>query len=412
MESSDRMVPVLRVAASQVVAAARATPVVVLMGARQTGKSTLVQTLPGLAGHRYLTLDDFDLRSQAEVDPEAVVARAPKLIIDEVQRARDVLIAVKRAVDSDHRRTKGRFVLTGSANLLAMERLAETLAGRASYVTLWPMGRRERLGLGQTGIWDRFFDQPPARWPSLVADRSEPADWRAEVRRGGFPEPALTLDEEQRRHWFTGYVRTFLERDLPAFRAVERPIEFRRLMEALALRTGALVNQAEVGRDLGMSQPQVHRYLSILETGYQIVRVPAFSVNRTKRLIKTPKLYWADTGLGFHLSGVREPRGADLENLILSDLLVWREAQARRAEVCYWRTAAGAEVDFVVERGRQVLPIEVKAAARVGHQDAAALEVFLDEYPDLARGGLVLHGGSEVGWLTRRVLAMPWWLAC
>lgn len=403
-----------RIATAAIERALRTAPVVVLLGARQTGKTTLVRSLPSLAGRPYLTLDDFDLRMQADADPESVVRRAPTLVLDEVQRSRDLLIAVKRAVDDDTARTPGRFVLTGSANLLMLERVSETLAGRAVYVTLWPFTRRERLGLGRTGVWSELLSAPFGRWRDLLAaDAGPKEDWRGAARLGGLPVPAHELpDDEARALWFSGYVQTYLERDLQALRAVENLADFRRLMRAACLRIGGLLNQTEMGRDVGIVQPQVHRFLNLMEASYQAIRLPAFAVNRTRRLIKAPKLYWSDTALALFLAGEAEPRGAHLENLVLMDLLAWRDVQPRRPEVLYWRTATGIEVDFVIETPQRVLPIEVKAASRVGPSDAKGLEAFLEEYPDLADGALLLHGGSETFPLTRRVLAVPWWRVC
>ena len=153
------------------------------------------------------------------------------------------------------------------------------------------------------------------------------------------------------------------------------------------LRTGQVVNQAGLGRDAALPQPTVHRYLNLLETSYLLVRLPAYSVNRTRRLIKSPKLYWGDTGVALHLAQVAEPGGAHLENLVLNDLLAWRDARDDRAEVLYWRTAAGEEVDFVIEAGDWLLPIEVKATERPRLRDAANLRTFRAEYGDRARGG-------------------------
>jgi uncharacterized protein len=400
-----------RAAASAMERAARIAPVVVLLGARQTGKTTLLQSMPLLEGRPYLTLDDFDLRIQAEKEPEAVVARAPKLVLDEVQRARDLLIAVKRAVDADPERTPGRFVLTGSANLLMLERIAETLAGRAVYVTLWPFTRRERLGLGRTGAWSELLASPFSGWREVLEAQDGPAEeWRTTVSLGGLPVPTYRLQSaEDRSLWFSGYVQTYLERDLQALRAVENLADFRRLMRAACLRIGNLVNQTELGRDVGIVQPQVHRFLNLMEASYQGVRLSPYSVNRTRRLIKAPKLYWSDTALALFLAGETEPRGAHLENFILMDLLAWRDLQAPRPEVLYWRTATGLEVDFVVETPKRLVPIEIKASSRVATGDAKGLEAFLDEYPDLVDGALVLYGGGEVFPLTRRVLAAPWW---
>jgi predicted AAA+ superfamily ATPase len=292
-----------------------------------------------------------------------------------------------------------------------LERLGETLAGRAVYVTLWPFTRRERLGLGRTGIWAELLATPFAEWRDLLAAQESPAeDWRATARLGGLPVPARGIaDDEQRALWFSGYVQTYLERDLQALRAVENLPDLRRLMRAACLRIGGLLNQTELSRDVGIVQPQAHRFLNLMEASYQAIRLPAFAVNRTRRLIKAPKLYWSDTALALFLAGETEPRGAHLENLVLVDLLAWRDVQARRPEVLYWRTATGLEVDFVIETPKRLLPIDVKAGARAAAADARGLQAFLEEYPGESDGALLLHGGTETFPLTRRVLAAPWW---
>ena len=186
-------------------------------------------------------------------------------------------------------------------------------------------------------------------------------------------------------------------------------LDFRRLMRATSLRVGQLLNQTELGRDVALPQPTVHRWLNLLETSYQLVRLPAYSRNRTKRLIKTSKIYWADTGLALFLSGADEPTGAHLENLVLSDLLAWRDGSGSRADICYWRTAAGAEVDFVIDTGTVLLPIEIKATSRPRVSDARHIQSFRAEYGRRCRAGLVLHTGETVEWLAPGVLAAPWW---
>src|SRR5262249_8356361 len=154
-----------------------------------------------------------------------------------------------------------------------------------------------------------------------------------------------TVDD--RRTWFAGYVRTYLERDLQEISSVTALPDLRRLMRAACLRLGQMMNQTELGRDVGLPQPTVHRYLNLLEVSYQLVRVPAYAVTRTKRLIKTPKIYWADTGLAMHLAGADAPEGPQLENLVLGDLLAWRDARTSPADILYWRATTGEEVDFV-----------------------------------------------------------------
>ena len=385
-------------------------PAVVVTGARQTGKSTLAQDLtPGR--RRFLSLDDLDVLDAARRDPEALVGGAEPVTLDEVQRAPELLLAIKRAID--RRRRPGQFLLSGSANLLLMRRVAESLAGRASYLTLWPMTRRELRGLGRCGIWEELLAAPDAEWPDLVAAQpGEPDDWRELARRGGFPVPALRMETARERAvWFDGYVTTYLERDLQSLSSIAALPDFRRLVRAAALRLGQLVNQTELGRDTALPQPTVHRYLNLLETSYLLVRVPAYAVNRTKRLIKAPRLYWADTGLALHVAGAGsgEVPGAYLENLVLQDLLAWRDARLDRAEVLYWRTAGGEEVDFVIETGDRLLPVEVKATSRPRLGAAAHLRTFRAEYGEQARAGLLLHTGTTLEWLAPGVLAAPWW---
>jgi predicted AAA+ superfamily ATPase len=289
--------------------------------------------------------------------------------------------------------------------------VSETLAGRASYLTLWPMTRREQLGLGRAGIWDELLAADDKKWPDVITSQDvEPEDWKRFALRGGYPTPALELDSAaDRAIWFAGYTRTYLERDLQEISSVTALPDLRRLMRAAALRLGQLVNQTELGRDVALPQPTVHRYMNLFETSYQLVRVPAYAVNRTKRLIKTPKLYWCDTGLALHLAGLDKPAGAHLENLVLTDLLTWREGRRESAEVLYWRTATGEEVDFVVETGGRLLPIEIKSTTRPRQSDAKGLRTFREEYGRQCRNALLLHTGTETEWLAPGILAAPWW---
>lgn len=383
-----------------------ALPAVVLTGARQAGKSTLARALG--PERQYRTLDDLDALDLARRDPEALLGGGLPVTLDEVQRAPELLLGVKRAID--RRRTVGQFLLTGSANLLLMRGVSESLAGRASYLTLWPMTRREQRGEGRGGVWEELLATDDRDWLDLLAAvPDEPEDWRALAARGGFPTPAVAMSRpDDRAAWFDGYVRTYLERDLQGLAAISALPDFRRLMRAASLRLGQLVNQTELGRDAALPQPTVHRWLNLLETSYLLVRLPAYAVNRTKRLIKTPRLYWGDTGVALYLAGT-EPAGAHLENLVLHDLLAWRDARLERVELCFWRTATGEEVNLVIEAGNRLLPIEVKAGARVRLADAAHLRSFRAEYGKQSRRGLLLHAGTTLGWLTPDVLAAPWW---
>jgi len=388
-------------------------PVVVLTGARQTGKSTLVRQTERLAPRRYVTLDTAVNRGLAAADPLALLGSTPgSVTVDEVQRAPDLILAIKESVDQH--RVNGQFLLTGSANLLLMQRVSESLAGRARYMTLWPMTRREQLGLGSCGVWGEFFSEAPATWIEvLMAQTSPQEDWQKLAVRGGYPAaallPASHHADTDRQELFAGYTQTYLERDLRDLAAIENLHDFQRLMRAACLRLGNIVNQTELARDAGLTRSTVQRYLNLLETSYQVMRLEPYSVNRTKRLVKSPKLYWSDTGLALHLAQGATVSGAHLENIVCTDLFSWRETDVARPAIMFWRTSAGDEVDFVIERQGRLVAVEVKATSNPGYNDAKGLRAFLSEYAGDALGGLLLHNGDRTYWIATGVLAAPWW---
>ena len=389
-------------------------PVVVLQGARQTGKTTIA-TLPEVAEERvYLTLDDLQTRELAQREPDALFLGRDRVTLDEVQREPDLLLAVKRAVDAGRR--PGRFLLTGSANLLLMRRVSETLAGRAVYCQL--------PGLTWGEIEGREFGRNLAvllqeRSPEAVLSNLEtaPPPDRAlhdAILAGGYPVPTLHSDQTFRTQWFDGYVQTYLERDLRDLSATESLVDFRRLMQITASQNGRLANAASLARDAGLSPATTRRYLGHLEVSFQVLRIPAYAVNRGKRLIKAPRLFWSDTGLAAHLAGIfdaqtlRQGRewGAWLENWVGVHLTAFASLHIPRLSLCHWRTAAGHEVDFVVESGRALLPIEVKATARPRRDDARGLDAFLDNYAE-APFGVLACNCAEPHALSSRVLAIP-----
>jgi uncharacterized protein len=403
-----------RLLSPNVVKALSLFPVVAVTGARQTGKSTLVRDTAPLSGRRYITLDTTLNRGLATAEPHTLVGDGDRepVVIDEVQRAPDLLLAIKESVD--RQRVKGRFLLTGSANLLLMQRASESLAGRARYLTLWPMTRREQLGQGACGIWEQFFTQKRDRWMDVLSAQTAPRErWQSLAARGGYPAAALLNPDRHpdpdRSELFAGYTQTYLERDLRDLAAIDNLYDFQRLMRAACLRLGTVINQVELARDTGLPRTSVQRYLNLLEVSYQLVRLEPYSVNRTKRLIKSPKLYWSDTGLALHLAQEETVSGAHLENVICVDLMAWRETDAARPAILYWRTSTGEEVDFVIERQRKLLAIEVKATANPGYNDAKGLRTFLQEYGSQALGGLLLYDGEKTFWISERVLAAPWW---
>ncbi|MBI3659391.1 ATP-binding protein [Candidatus Acetothermia bacterium] len=390
-------------------------PVVVLSGARQVGKSTLLQHADPIAQWRYLTLDDFDVQTQVARDPAALWAGADRIVFDEVQKAPSLMNAIKRAVDTQK---KMRFCLSGSANLLLMQQISESLAGRAVYFTLYPMTYGEAQG---QPVSERVSQLLQGKLPreGTQPRLKDQDDLVALLLRGFMPSLVDLADAEDWGRWWEGYVITYLERDLRQFARIEALADFRRVMMALALRSGQLLNQTEVSRDTSVPQPTVHRYLNVLESGHLLERLPAYAINRTKRLIKSPKLYWLDPGLAAHLSGFYDTTsleaarelGGLFETLVFHHLRVHAQRLSPRAHLYYWRTASGEEVDFVLEWGRQLLAVEVKLAQRPRYADVGGLVTFLREYPE-ARAGLLVHTGQEIRRLDEKIIAVPWhWLS-
>jgi hypothetical protein len=401
-----------RAAAAELESILALQPVTVLLGARQVGKSTLAARLPALEGYEHLTLDSLATRHEAQENPEMLVRRASRLVIDEVQRVPDLLIAIKREVDLDRR--PGRFVLTGSADLLSMKAVKETLAGRASHCTLWLLARRERLGLGTAGCWSALTESPARTWPDVLrAQLAPPDDWRRLVRQSGYPPVVVgEYSAQSQSRWLQGYIDAFVEHEIADVTRISRPMDLARLMRAAAVQVGNLEHQAEWARLTGLPTSTTSRWIDLLEVLYQLVRVPAFAVNRAKRLVKGRKIYWTDPAMALELAGQSEPTGSHLENLVLHDLLAWSSSMSPRPRIHHWRTRDQLETDFVLELpSGGLIGVEVKAERRPEWGAVRGLVAFLAEYRAEAVGGLVLHGGDEVYHIAENIVAAPWWRA-
>lgn len=386
--------------------------VIVLTGARQVGKSTLLRNEEPFRSWRYYTLDDLDTLDQARTNPTSLWAGAENIVLDEVQRAPEVLLAVKQAVDAHPK--KYRFVLSGSANLLLMQQVSESLAGRAVYFVLHPLTLGEQHRQPPPPLLTNLLK---GQWPSESLIDEQPPDPVDFLLRGAMPGlVALTAPAAWLR-WWEGYILTYLERDLRQIAQIDALLDYRRLMELLALHTGQLLNQAEVGRDAGLTQPTAHRYINLLETTHLLERLAPYTAGRIQRLVKSPKVFWTDPGLPVFLSGYFDAEslkasrelGSFFEALIYQHLRVLSELLTPKARLYFWRTRAGDEVDFVVEQGRKILAIEVKLTDNPRYQHAAGLRSFLQSHPK-AQGGILLHGSREIRYLDERIIALPWTL--
>ena len=389
-------------------------PVIVMTGARQVGKSTFLRYAKTTKKWKYISFDDYDVLDQAQKDPKALWAGNDHIILDEVQKAPGVLSAIKREVDQSNRQFKA--ILSGSANLLLMQKVSETLAGRAVYFSLEPMTLGETLGRSPSNILLNLFKGKLPKEGKIQTKRREPLGI---VLQGLMPPLLEFSKQESKTRWWEGYVRTYLERDLRQISQVSSLADFKRVMEFVALRSGQLFHQSEVSRDSGVSQPSVHRYINLLETTCVLYRLPAFARNRTKRLVKSPKFYWIDSGLASYLSGyydldsLKQARenGGFMETFVLHHLRVLGQLLVPKPNIFYWRTTYGQEVDFVLEYGKKLIAIEVKLAKNIRYSDCEGLRLFLQEYPE-ASCGVLVYTGKEIKLLGERIIALPWELLC
>ncbi len=390
-------------------ASLRDTPVTMLLGPRQSGKSTLVQALASqLDDAHYVTLDRGLNLAAARDDPAGfVAAREGALVIDEVQRAPGLLLEIKASIDSDRR--PGRFILTGSADVLALPRVAETLAGRMEVLRLWPFSQGEIAGRRET-----FLAALLAAEPEALAGKAEalaPDELRARVVAGGFPE-AVARSGARRERWFDSYLDTMLQREVRDLANVAGLTEFPRIMLLLAARATGLLNYAGIARDLGMPQTTLKRYLALLETAFLVRTVPAWFRNVGKRLVKSPKLILSDVGLLAHLlgggDGVERALGPVLENFAIMEIVKQASVSDARPAIYHYRTSEGLEVDAVIEpRGGPICGIEVKAAATLTSRDSRGLRSLAADLGDEFGAGVILHTGSEVARLAPKIWAMP-----
>lgn len=387
------------------------SPVVLLNGARQTGKSTLVQDLvKGGYPARYYTLDDPSVLSTLNHDPAAFLAaqRGP-VVLDEVQRAPGLFMALKAEVDRDRR--PGRYLLTGSANVLLLPALAEFLVGRMEILSLWPFSRGERVGVRETFI-DAVFASALPGYPPAAGDEEPLFE---SVLRGGYPEALRRTTAARRRAWFGSYLTTLLQRDVRSLANIEGLLALPRLLALLATRATGLVNYAEFSRTAALPQSTLKRYLALLETTFLVRHLPAWSGNPGKRLVKAAKLVLCDSGLMAHLLGATAEsgptevcRGPLLENFAAVELLKQATWSVTEPRLYHFRTAAGQEVDLVLEDAAgRVVGIEVKARSRVGARDFDGLRHLADAAGDRFVRGVVLYTGPQDVPFGRDLIALP-----
>jgi predicted AAA+ superfamily ATPase len=386
-------------------------PAVVLVGPRQSGKTTLLKHLYG-SRLPLVSLEFPDVRAAASTDPRGFLALyPPPVIFDEIQYAPGLLPYIKERVDAERNRP-GQFILTGSQNLLLMQQVTESLAGRSAILKLLPMSQREIL----------HTPHRPLAWEtsSLLTDTPSPAVkpavtsfWDA-ILRGAYPE-LVSQPGRDARLWQSSYVQTYLERDVRNLRNIGDLTLFQTYLRALATRSAQSLNQSELARDVGVAVSTVRDWLSILEASFQIFILRPYFVNIGKRLIKSPKVYFMDTGLLCFLVGLRDGEhaaagpmgGAIFENLVAAELYKTLTHRGEEPSMYFWRTAAGSEVDLIVETQGKLIPLEVKLSATPRPAMAGSIACFRKDYGSRVGAGYVVHPGNALLPLGNDVLALP-----
>jgi uncharacterized protein len=399
-----------RHAATAVAEAMTDTRVVLVNGARQCGKSTLVAQIGNDHGAEWHSLDRPETRQAAEFDPAEFVQSDLPMVIDEVQRVPQLMLAIKESVDAEPGRP-GHFLLTGSARVMALRTVPDALPGRMETIELWPLSQGEIDGKP-----DRFVDAAFSLGTKLkhksTATRAEYAE---RVARGGFPE-AVARDGKRRANFFKSYVADLINRDVIQLSEIERGPQMHALVRLLAARSGQLLVPGTLGAELGLSRDTVNRYLRLLELVFFIKQVPAWSRNLTTRAVSTPKVVMVDSGIAANLCGFDGAALAEfgstlgplLEGFVVAELhrqLTWSDQDV---ELYHYRTKDKVEVDVVLEnRRRKVVAIEVKAATTVRAEDFSGLRHLADRLGDDLIVGLVLYTGEDTLPFGPRFRAMP-----
>jgi predicted AAA+ superfamily ATPase len=385
------------------------TRVVLVNGARQCGKSTLVAQIGATRGAEWRSLDRAATRQAAQFDPTEFVASTDTMIIDEVQRVPELLLAIKESVDADPR--PGRFLLTGSARVLGLRTVPDALPGRMETVELWPLSQGEIDGQPD-GFVDAIFDAGPELTHTSHETR---AGYVERILRGGFPE-ALARTGARRERFLDSYVADLINRDVVQLSEIERGAEMRRLTRLLAARSGQLLVPAALGTQLGLAQPTVTRYISLLEEVFLIKRIPAWSRNLGARAVGTAKVAMVDSAIAANMldqdaGSLRQPSGPLgplIEAFVAMEIARQLTWSRQRAEMYHYRTKDKVEVDIVLENRRgHVIAIDVKAGSTVRAEDFRGLRHLADRTGDDLRVGVILYTGQQTLPFGPRLRAIP-----
>ncbi|MBP6870022.1 ATP-binding protein [Candidatus Babeliales bacterium] len=382
------------------------SPIIFIKGPRQSGKTTLMQSLQG---YHFVSLDDFYFLDLALADPMRFIQQLPKpVIIDEVQRAPHLFLAIKH--DIDRNRIPGRYVLTGSADPLLINHVGDSLAGRVEFLTLYPFSQGELQGIVDSFVDRVWTDESLLK---LSCEKIETDDLHKRMIVGGYPT-VQNIDQEARLYWFRDYVSTILRKDITDLSKIEKINDIPRLLSLCAGRAGSLVNTSELSRDSGLNNMTLSRYIALLEALFMVMMQPAWSTNLTKRLIKSPKTYLVDTGLLCWLRGITleniatHEKGHILENFVVNELMRQMSWNKSFASMYHFRSVTNEEVDIILERiDGKIVGIEVKSSSYISPKDLKGLQFLQESVPHLWHQGIILYGGQESFEVAPGIVVLP-----
>lgn len=391
-------------------AALQDTRVVLVSGARQSGKSTLVRLLAGDRAAERRDLDREQDRAAALADPSGFVAFDELMVIDEIQRVPELLLAIKVSVDEDPR--PGRFLLTGSSSLFGLRSAPDALPGRMETVELWPFSQGEIDGMP-----DRFIDTVFRRGPEIRHESTvSRADYASRIVRGGLPEAVARTDVRRRGRFLDSYVQALIDRDVRELARIEQAPQLRTLIRLLAARSASLIVPGALESGLGLSRPTIARYMQLLEEVHLIKRIPGWSRNLGSRVTHAPKLVFVDSGIAAQQLAVDphallrpgQPFGPLLEGFVVSELARQSTWSDELVDLYHYRDQNKVEVDVILEnRQRQVVAIEVKAASTVRSDDFTGLRKIAGRLGDDLIAGIVLYTGTSTLPFGDRMRAVP-----
>ena len=393
----------------------RQFPVVVLTGARQAGKSTLLKHLFTRSGWEYVNLDQRGILEHIRQDPDLFVKDiSSNVIIDEAQKAPELFHSIKWGVDEGARH---KIILSGSANLQLLHKVTETLAGRAGVLELFPLSINEKYNranilelLTSAGSIRALIDKLKGHRVIDDSNIFEHMLW------GGYPKLLEYRASQLKLNWFENYRTVYIERDLRDLSQVADLSDFQRFYQILAFQCAGILNLSNIANDIGITVPTCKKYLQILEATYQYFLLKPYHLNIRKRLIKSPKLYIWDTGLANYFlenSTLKQLKssgrlGSILENCVIAELLKQNSLMARKSNLYFWRTSNGAEVDLIIEKGQALIPVEIKSSANVSIGSIRGLVDFLKlEAAKHMPFGVVFYRGDKIFRLTEKILAVP-----